>query len=187
MGINLKSSLQSATNARITLREVLFFGLFGAILVVAQVALAFLPNIELVSFFIIIFTLILGKKVFFPIYVFVTVEGLIFGFGLWWISYLYIWTILAIAVLLFRKNEQPLIWAIIAGVFGLLFGALTSIPYLFIGGVGAAVSYWVNGIIFDLLHCGGNVIVTALLFRPMYKIMKRLYLQGKLADRNPCT
>jgi energy-coupling factor transport system substrate-specific component len=158
-----------------TVREILFFGLFGAILVVVQVALAILPNIELVSFFIIIYTLVLGKKVFFPICVFVIVEGLIFGFGLWWFSYLYIWFILTIAVLLLRKNKQPIIWAIISGVFGLLFGALTAIPYLFYGGIGAAAAYWVNGIVFDLLHCGGNVVVTALLFRPVYNLVKKLY------------
>ena len=178
--MGLKSPLLSAGNARIAIREILLFGLFGAVLVVVQVALAILPNIELVSFFIIVYTLVLGKKAFYPIYVFVIVEGLIYGFGLWWISYLYVWDVLAIAVLLFRKNEQPVVWVIISGLFGLLFGALCSIPYLFIGGIGAAISYWVNGILFDLLHCGGNVIATALLFGPGYKIMKRLYLHEKI-------
>ena len=184
MAIGLKSPSLSAGNAKITVREIILFGFFSAVLIVVQVAKAliapYLPNIELVSLFIIVYTLVLGKKVFFPIYVFVIVEGLIFGFGLWWLSYLYIWDVLAIAVLLLRKNGQPAVWAIVSGVFGLLFGALTSIPYLFVGGIGAAVSYWVNGIIFDLLHCGGNIIAAALLFRPSYKIMKRLYLHEKI-------
>lgn len=179
----MKSPLPSAGNAKLTVREILLLGFFSAILVVVQVAKAliapFLPNIELVSLFIIVYTLILEKKVFYIIYVFVLVEGTVFGFGLWWFSYLYIWSILAIVVLLFRKNEQPLLWAIISGIFGLFFGALCAIPYLFIGGIGAAISYWVNGILFDLLHCGGNVIAAALLFRPLYKIMNRLYLHKK--------
>ena len=183
----MKSHLLSGSNVKMTIREILFFGLFGAILIVVQVALAILPNIELVSFFIIIYTLILGRKVFFPIFVFVAVEGLIYGFGLWWFSYLYIWFILAIVTLLFRKNEHPVIWAIISGVFGLLFGALTAIPYLFIGGIGAAVSYWVSGIVFDLLHCGGNVIVMLLLFRPVSRIVQRIYLHEKpLMDNGSC-
>jgi energy-coupling factor transport system substrate-specific component len=172
----LKSPLPSAGSAKITLREILLFGLFGAILIIVQVALAILPNIELVSLLIIVYTLVLGKKVFFPICVFVIGEGLIFGFGLWWINYLYIWAMLAAAVLLLRNNEHPLFWAIVSGIFGLLFGALSAIPYLFIGGIGAAVAYWVNGIIFDLLHCAGNAVAAALLFTPSYKIMKRLYL-----------
>lgn len=173
----MRSSLLSASKVRIDIREVLLFGILGAILIVVQVALAILPNIELVSFFIIVYTLVLGKKVFFPIYVFVIVEGLIYGFGLWWFNYLYIWAILAIAVLLLRRYEQPLFWAIISGIYGLLFGALSAIPYLFMGSIGAAAAYWVNGIIFDLLHCAGNAVAAALLFRPSYKLLKRLYLR----------
>ncbi len=165
-----------AGSARISIREILLFALFGAILITVQVALAVLPNIELVSLFIIVYTLVLGKKVFFPMYVFVIAEGLIFGFGIWWINYLYIWAVLASVVLLLRKNEHPLFWAIVSGMFGLLFGALSAIPYLFMGGIGAAVSYWVNGIVFDLMHCAGNVAAALLLFSPCHKIMKRLYL-----------
>lgn len=155
----------------------MLFGLLGAILIIVQVGLAVLPNIELVSLFIIIYTLVLGRKAFFPVYIFVLVEGLIYGFGIWWINYLYIWAILVVAALLLRRYEQPLFWAIISGIYGLLFGALSAIPYLFIGGIGTAVTYWVNGIVFDLLHCAGNAVVAALLFRPGYKLLKRLYLR----------
>lgn len=177
----MKSHLLSAGNAKLAVREILLFGFFSAILVIVQVAKAliapFLPNIELVSLFIIVYTLVLEKKVFYIIYVFVLVEGTVFGFDIWWFSYLYIWSILAVAVLVFRRIEKPFFWAIVSGVYGLLFGALTAIPTLFIGGVGLAVSYWVNGIIFDLLHCCGNVIAALLLFKPLYKIMRRLYLR----------
>jgi energy-coupling factor transport system substrate-specific component len=191
MAISLNSPLQSATNVKLAVREILLLGFFSAILIVVQVAKAliapFLPNIELVSLFIIVYTLALEKKVFYIIYVFTLVEGTIFGFDIWWFSYLYIWSILAITVLIFRRMEKPFFWAIVSGVFGLLFGALTAIPTLFIGGTGMAVAYWVNGIIFDLLHCAGNVIAAALLFKPLYKLMKRLYLRenkSRLAEPN---
>jgi len=153
-------------------------GLFSATMVVAQVALAVIPNIELVSLLVIVYTVVLGKKVFFPIYIFVLAEGLIYGFGLWWINYLYIWAILAIIVLLLRKIGNTVIWVIVSGVFGLLFGSLCGIPYLFMGGIGAAVAYWVNGIIFDLLHCGGNLLAAALLMKPCLTVMKKLYGNG---------
>lgn len=168
-----------------TAREILLLGLFSAILVVVQVAkaliAAFLPNIELVSLFIIVYTLILGKKVFYIIYVFVLVEGTVFGFDIWWFNYLYVWSILAAAALLLRKYDKPLVWAIVSGLFGLMFGALCAIPYLFIGGkdagISAAVAYWIKGIPFDLLHCAGNVASAALLFKPLYRLLKRLYLK----------
>jgi energy-coupling factor transport system substrate-specific component len=177
MAISLKSPLPSAGKARFAIREILICGLLGALLIAAQVALAFLPNIELVSLLVIVYTLVLGKKVFFPIYVFALVEGLIYGFGIWWISYLYIWSILAIVVLMLRKYERPLFWVIVSGLFGLMFGALCAVPYLFTGGLGAAAAYWVSGIMFDLLHCGGNIVAAALLFKPCYGVMKKLYLR----------
>ena len=177
MATSLKSLSLSAGKSKLAIREVLLLGLLSAILIMVQVALAVLPNIELVSLLVIVYTLVLGKKVFFPIYVFVIAEGLIYGFGLWWINYLYIWAILATVVLLLRKNEQPLFWAIVSGVYGLLFGALSAIPYLFMGGIGAAAAYWVSGIIFDLLHCAGNAIAAVLLLGPSYKLLKKLYLR----------
>lgn len=176
MAINLKLLLQSAGKNKISAREIIILGLMGAILIVVQVALAIIPNIELVSLLIVVFTLAAGKKVFYAIYVFVLVEGLIYGFGIWWINYLYIWSILAVVVLILRKNESTLVWSVVSGLFGLFFGTLCAIPYFFMGGLGAAVSYWVSGIPFDLLHCGGNIIAALFLFRPANKIISALYL-----------
>ncbi len=145
--------------------------------VAKALALPFLPNIEFVSLLIIVYTLVIGKKVFYIIYVFVFAEALIFSFGIWWISYLYVWSILAIVVLLLRKAGNTVVWVIVSGAFGLLFGTLTTIPYLFMGGLGAAAAYWINNIPFDLLHCGGNIVTAALLMRPCYAVMKKLYLR----------
>ncbi len=171
----MKSRSMSAGKNKLTARDILVIGLMGAILTIAQVALAIIPNVELVSLLIIVFTLVAGKKIFYIIYVFVLADGLIYGFGLWWVNYLYVWAILASVVLIFRKNQSVIIWSIISGLFGLLFGSFCAIPYFFMGGIGAAVSYWVNGIIFDLIHCVGNVIAVLVLFRPAYKIVDASY------------
>ena len=73
------------------LRLTALSGVLGAVLLVVQVALAPLPNIELVSLLVMLFTLALGRYVAYSLAVFVLLEGLIYGFGLWWFSYLYIW------------------------------------------------------------------------------------------------
>lgn len=80
-------------------------GILSALLIIGQVALGFLPNIEVVTLLVIAYTLVFGKKVFFIIYIFVLVEGLIYGFGLWWINYLYVWSVQA-AVTLFSENRN---------------------------------------------------------------------------------
>ena len=77
-------------------------------------------------------------------------------------------------VIFFRKSDSALFWAVIAGAHGLFFGAMTAIPYLFIGGLEAAVSYWISGIPFDLLHCAGNFVVTLILLNPLLKLTRKL-------------
>ena len=146
----------------------------SAILVAVQVALSFLPNIELVSLLIIIYTLVFGKKALYIIYVFVAVEGMIYGIGLWWINYLYIWTILFVITILLRKQHSSYIWAIISGFYGLIFGALCAIPNLFISGIGSATSYWIAGIPYDIMHAVGNFAVALLLFHPLYQVLDRI-------------
>ena len=159
-------------------REIVILGLMTAILLVAQVGMSFLPNIELVSLLIIVYTLVFRKKVLFIIYTFVLLEGLIYGFGTWWISYLYVWTVLAGITWLLRDMESPLGWAIVNAAFGLLFGALTAIVNLFISGIGGMVSYWVAGIPFDLLHCAGNFATALVLYKPLTLLLRRLLPKG---------
>ena len=81
--------------SRIHVHELLLMGILTALLFIGQVFLACLPNIEIVSFLIILYTLVFGRKVFLMIYTFILLEGILYGFGLWWFQYLYLWSILA--------------------------------------------------------------------------------------------
>ena len=108
-------------------REIVIYGILSAVLLAAQVSLGFLPNIEIVTLLILVYTLVFRKKVFFIIYIFVFLEGLIYGFGLWWINYLYVWSIQALITLLFRKNDSVWFWSILSGIYGITFGALCTI------------------------------------------------------------
>lgn len=170
MKLRLKRDIKSHLKAR----EVVTLGILSSLLIAVQVGLAFLPNIELVSFLVIIFTLVYRRKVIFILSVFILVEGIIYGFGLWWLNYLYIWAILAVITGLLRKMDSALGWALVSGLFGLFFGALCAIPYLFMGGWQLAFSYWVSGLIFDIAHCIGNFVLCLLLYRPVYSLLCKL-------------
>ena len=37
-----------------------------------------------------------------------------------------------------------------------------------------ALSYWVSGITFDLVHCAGNFVFTLTLYKPLYKVMEKI-------------
>jgi energy-coupling factor transport system substrate-specific component len=75
-----------------------------------------------------------------------------------------------------------LTWALISGSYGLSFGALCSIPYLFIGsvegsilgGLQMAFSYWLSGIPFDIAHGIANFIIAFVLFKPLYMLLSYL-------------
>lgn len=148
--------------------------MLGAITAGAQTVMAPLPNIEPVTLLLISFTMVYGLKALYPCYVFVLLEGLIHGFGLWFFNYLYIWAILVILVWLLRKNTSLILWIAVSAGYGLFFGALCAIPYFFIGGWEMGFSYWVAGIPFDLLHCAGNGVMATLLLKPLTVLLKRL-------------
>lgn len=157
------------------IKDIVIIGMMSAILITVQVALAFLPNVELVSLLIILCTLILGYRTLFIIYIFATCEIFLYGLGTWTINYLYVWTILFLITMAFRKERSPYFWAIISGLFGLSFGALCSFPYYFSGGIPTMAAYWVSGIIFDLVHGAGNFVVALVLFKPLYHFIDLIY------------
>ena len=162
---------------KLTVREITLFGMLAALTFGAKWVMAALPNIEPVSLMVMIFGAAFGWKALFPVAVYVTAEILFYGLGTWNINYLYVWPILAVAACLLRRMRHPLGWAMLSGVFGLMFGALCAITAVFIGGPGYAISKWTMGVYFDLLHCGGNFVMALLLFNPLRKLMERLYRQ----------
>ena len=158
-----------------TLREVALFGILAALTFGLKVAMSFLPNIEPVSLMVMLYAVVFGRKGLYPIYLYVLMEILFYGIQLWNINYLYVWAILFVGARLMKDSESPISWALLAGSFGLLFGALCAPVYIFSGGVGFAVSWWVSGIPFDLLHCAGNFVMALVLFLPLKKLLERLY------------
>ena len=160
--------------AKITVRELALFGVLGALTFAAKYVMSFLPNIEPVSLMVMLFAVVFGRKCLYPICLYVAMELLFYGIGLWNINYLYIWTVLAFAAYLLRGMRHPLGWALLSGAFGLLFGALCGIVDVFIGGWSYAVTKWISGIPFDIAHCAGNFVIALLLFVPMRKLMERL-------------
>lgn len=172
--MSLKLCIQSENNKKLIIKEITVLAVATALLFVLQVALAFLPNVEMVSLLIIIYSLVFQRKTLYIIYTFAILQGVFYGFGLWWMTYLYVWTILYLMVRIFRNNESALFWAVLGGFYGLFFGALCSIPTIIIGGVGAGVAWWVSGMMFDVVHGVGNFVVIFVLFKPLYSMVKKI-------------
>lgn len=162
----------------ISVREMTLFAVLGAMTFGAKYVMSFLPNIEPVSLMVMLFAVTFGRKWVYPVCVYVAMEILFYGLGVWNINYLYIWAVLAAGAYLMRNMRHPLGWAMLSGGFGLLFGALCGIVDVFIGGISYAVAKWISGIPFDILHCAGNFVIALLLFAPLRDLMGKLY--GKI-------
>lgn len=167
-------NLQFPSAGKARLRELTVLALLSAMMVGTQIALSAIPNVHLVAVFVILAALLFGWKALYAVYIFVLLEGLIYGFSMWFVNYLYVWTILAVLAIVFRNHRSPWFWAAMAGIFGLLFGALCAIPYFFVGGWAAAFAYWVAGIPFDFVHCVSNAVLTFILLMPLYRLCSRI-------------
>ena len=114
----------TGTKHRFSILDIAQAGIMVAVIEVSKMALSGMPNIELTSFWLIMFTLFFGWKIVVVVPVFILVEGAFYGMHLWWIMYLYAWPLLVLIAWLFRKNTSAIFWAIVSGTFGLMFGAL---------------------------------------------------------------
>ena len=159
----------------LTIKEIALFGMLGGLTFGAKFVMSGLPNIEPVSLLLMLFAVTFGVKALFPMGIYIALEILIYGIQLWNINYLYVWPLLLLVALSMRKGTSPLLWAIVAAVFGLFFGLLCAPVYLFTGGLAFAVNWWLSGIPFDLLHCVGNFVIVLLLFAPLRKLLGDLY------------
>ncbi|MBQ3090431.1 MAG: hypothetical protein IJD21_07750 [Oscillospiraceae bacterium] len=169
--------MRASDPGRLCPRDIALQALCAALLFALQVAMAALPNIELISLLIILFTLRFGRKALLAIYTFALLEGIWYGFHIWWIMYLYVWTILWALVTFFSRGDRQrgrLFWAGLSGLFGLVYGFLCSFPYLALGGIKMAYSWWLAGLPFDLIHGVSNFILTLTLFPPLDRVTKAL-------------
>ena len=164
---------------KLSLFEMTLFAMFSAMMFISKIVMEFLPNIHLLGMFTMLLTVVYRKKALVPIYLYVLLEILFYGLNLWSINYLYVWLILAVAAYCMKGVRQRFAWAMLCGLFGLLFGALCAPVYLFSGGLGFAVSWWISGIPFDISHCVGNFVIALVLFAPLRELLEKLYKKMK--------
>ena len=156
-------------------RKITRIALLSAILYVSKVALEFLPNVELVSLLTVLYTLVFGKEAFLIVTVFNLFELIQWGFGTWWVSYLYVWPLFVLITLLLKKiiKEEFLIWSVVSGLFGLIFGSLFAIVYLPVDPA-YALAYWISGLPWDVWHGVCNFVLMLVIGKPLYLLLKKI-------------
>lgn len=148
-------------------------GVLVALMYIMKVVFESIPNVEMVTTFIICMALVYQWDSLWVVNIFNFLEILQWGFGWWNVGYFLVWNLLVVMTVgLAKRLNTNGSRAVLSGVFGITFGALFALTYLPVG-VSYAFVYWVNGIRFDIVHCIGNVVITYTLSDTFIKVMKK--------------
>ena len=162
---------------KLNIRETAVFALLGALMYASKVIMEILPNVHLLGVFVVAITVAYRKKALYPIYIFVFLNGLFSGFSMWWIPYLYIWTLLWGAVMLLPKNiptkARPIIYMSVCALHGFLFGTLYAPAQAIMFGLDfkATVAWIAAGLPWDFVH-GVSNFFCGILICPIISVLK---------------
>lgn len=164
---------------RLSLFEMTLFAMFSAMMFISKIVMEFLPNFHLLGMFTILLTVVYRKKALVPIYIYVFLNGVYSGFNMWWVPYLYIWTVLWAVVMLLPKNisktAQMIVYPLICALHGLCFGLLyaPAQAVMFSLNFEQMVAWVVAGLPFDAVHAVGNFLAGLLIY-PLSLVLKKL-------------
>ena len=163
---------------KLTIREIAIFGMLGSLMYASKMIMEVLPNVHLLGVFTIAMTLVYRKKALYPIYAYVLINGIMAGFNVWWIPYLYLWTVLWGITMLLPKNIpakiQPLVYMLLCAVHGFLFGTLYAPAQALFFGLDfeGTVAWIIAGLPWDLVH-GISNFFCGILILPLASILRR--------------
>ena len=170
----------------LSVQEMVLFAMLGALMFCSKIIMEALPNIHLLGMLTMVYTVVFRVKALVPIYVYVMLNGVYAGFSIWWLPYVYIWTILwGITMLLPRripKKVACVVYPIICGLYGFAFGTLYAPAQALMFGMNfeQMLAWIIAGLPFDAIHGVGNL-VAGLLIVPLSELLKRL--MGKRYER----
>ncbi len=161
---------------KLSTREVVLFGMLGALMYASKVIMEAAPNIHLLGVFTIAFTVVYRQKALYPIYTYVFLNGLFSGFSAWWIPYLYLWAVLwGITMLLPKKMPEkikPVVYMIVNACHGFLYGTLYAPAQAIMFGLSfdAMAAWIIAGFPFDFVH-GVSNFFCGLLIVPVIRVL----------------
>jgi len=161
------------------LKELTIFAMLGTIMIVSQIAMQIVPNVHLLGLFVASFTLTYRMRALIPIYVYVFLNGVFFGFTNWWLPYLYIWLPLWGMFMVVGKFDLPNkvkipLYMVLCALHGLMFGALFAPVHAFFFGLNfqGMVAWIIAGLPFDTAHAIGNF-AAAIMIVPLVELLKK--------------
>ena len=153
-------------------RAIALVGITAATVECGKLALAALPNIEIVTLLVALYGYVFGWYGVASAVVFVSIEPLIYGFGTWLPAYFIYWPLVAAVFMLLAKMRVRSRWLLTAAavVLTVFFGILTSLidvgllsgnfdRFFYRFGV-----YYARGIVFYAIQIACNAVLFPLVF-----------------------
>jgi len=171
------------------LKDLVIFAALGSIMFVSHLVLMGVPNIGFIGLFIAAFTLTYRVRALIPIYIYIMLYGLYFGF-LTWIPYLFVWLPLWGMFMLIGRFNLPVkvkvpVYMILCALHGLSFGTLYAPFSVFLFGIPfdlqTILAWIVAGLPYDIAHATGNL-AAGILILPLSELLKRLDAQTKQSN-----
>jgi energy-coupling factor transport system substrate-specific component len=162
---------------KLNIKEIELFGMLGALMFASKLITEILPNIHLIGVFTVAFTVVFGKKALYPIYTFVLISGVFYGFASWWVAYLYIWALLWAITMIIPKNLpkkiQLPVFMTVCGLHGLLYGVFYAPAQALLFGLdfNGTLAWIIAGLPFDAIH-GVSNFLCGMLILPIVKALK---------------
>ena len=162
------------------------FAMLGTVMFCSKIIMEALPNIHLLGMFTMTYTIVFRQKALIPIYVYVMINGLYAGFNVWWVPYLYIWTILwAVTMLLpkrMSKKMKCVVYPTVCCIHGLAFGVLYAPVQALLFGMNfeQMVAWIMAGLSWDVVHGIGNLFA-GLLIVPLSELLDKLMKKQRVA------
>lgn len=170
---------QGRTHTSEIVRKMAVFAMFGSLMFVSKLLMEFVPNVHFLGALIVVCTIVYRTQALIPLYLYVMLQGVFSGFALWWIPYLYVWTLLWGMAMLVPKRmsfkKRVPIYIAINCLHGLFFGVLYApVQALLFGmNVEGMLAWIAAGFTFDILHLFGNL-ASGFLIYPLAVVLDRL-------------
>lgn len=162
---------------KLSVREIAVFGMLGALMYASKVLMEALPNVHLLGVFVVALTVVYRKKALYPIYTYVLINGLMAGFALWWLPYLYLWTVLWAWVMLLPRQLppriRPAVYMVVCAAHGFLFGTLYAPAQALLFGLDfhGMIAWILAGLPWDFIH-GVSNFFCGLLICPLIALLR---------------
>jgi len=161
-------------------KQTAVFAILAAVIMTAQITLSFLPSIQLTGLFISAITVTYRAKALIPVYVFVLLYLLYYGFFTWNLPHLYIWIPLWGMFMIAPKVKMPqkarvFVYAFLCGLYGLSFGTLYSPVWAIVANLNfKQLTAWIiAGLPTDIAHAVCNFTFGFLII-PLSNLFKKL-------------